>query len=85
MIRDLDSLKRASGSGDAQQIHIPAELAAHLAVGMLAKSGLARKKSEPKAIPARSTLKRAAERISASSKAGDVAISIARRLVRRFI
>jgi hypothetical protein len=85
VIGDLDSLKRATGSGGAQQIHIPAELAAHLAVGMLAKSGLARKKSEPKSIPARSSLKRVAERISASSRIGNVAISIARRIVRPFI
>jgi hypothetical protein len=85
VIGDLDSLRRATGSSDTRDVHIPAELAAHLAVGMLAKSGLARKKSEPKAIPARSTLKRAAERISASSTVGNVVISIVRRIVRRFI
>lgn len=85
VIGDLTSLTRATGGGNEQQVQISAELAAHLAVGMLAKSGLARKKSAPKAIPARSTLKRVAERISASSRIGNFAIAIARRIVRRFI
>jgi hypothetical protein len=85
VIGDLESLKRATGVGSVMEVHIPAELAAHLAVGMLAKSGLARKKSEPKPIPARSTLKRVADRISASSRFGNAAISIARRLLRHFI
>lgn len=85
VIGDLESLAQASGSAGERQVHIPAELAAHLTVGMLVKSGLARKRSEPKPIPARSTLKRVAERISSSSKVGNVAVSIVRRAVRRFI
>jgi len=85
VIGDLENLTRASGSSGAQQVNIPADLAAHLAVGMLVKSGLARKKSEPKPIPARSSLKRFAERLSSSSRAGNLLVSVARRLLRRFI
>ena len=78
-------MTRASASSGAQQVHIPAELAAHLTVGMLVKSGLARKKSAPKLIPARSTLKKLAERISVSSRLGNFVIAAARRILRRFI
>ena len=85
VIGDLENLAQASGSAGDRHVHIPAELAAHLTVGMLVKSGLARKRSEPKPIPARSTLKRVAERLSSSSKVGNVAVSIVRRAVRRFI
>ena len=85
VIGDLESLTRASASNGAQQVHIPAALAAHLTVGMLVKSGLARKKSEPKPIPARSTLKKLAERSSASSRLGNFVIAAARRILRRFI
>jgi hypothetical protein len=77
-------LTRASASSGAQQVHIPADLAAHLTVGMLVKSGLARKKSAPKPIPARSTVKKLAERISASSRLGNFVIAVARRVLRRF-
>ena len=78
-----DSTAQAVATGT--QVHIPAELAAHLAVGMLAKAGLAHKKSEPKPIPARSSLKIVAGRISASSRLGNLAVSASRRILRRFI
>jgi hypothetical protein len=52
---------------------------------MLVKSGLARKKSAPKPIPARSTVKKLAERISASSRIGNFVAAAARRILRRFI
>jgi hypothetical protein len=85
VIGDLEGLTRASASSGAQQVHIPAELAAHLTVGMLVKSGLARKKSAPMPIPARSTMKKVAERISASSSIGNFVIAVVRRMLRRFI
>jgi hypothetical protein len=85
VIGDLEGLTRASASSGAQQVHIPAELAAHLTVGMLVKSGLARNKSAPKPFPARSTMKKFAERISASSRIGNFVVAVARRMLRRFI
>lgn len=85
---DLNSLKRVVGSGGYQPVTITAELAAYLAVGMVTKSGLARKRSIVKAVVvnkglARGAVKRMAERISASSQFGNAAISVARRLLRR--
>ncbi len=85
VIGDLESLTRAVAAPTAGQVHIPADLAAHLTVGMLVKGGLAKKKGAPKPIPARSTIKRIAQRVSSSSRIGSVAVSAARRLARRFI
>lgn len=85
VIGNLKDLTRASASNGAQQVNIPAELAAHLAVGMLVKSGLARKKSESRLISSRSTLMRAAERISASSKLGELVVRASTRILRRLI
>ena len=85
VIGDLESLTRATASRGLQNVIIPAELAAHLAVGMLVKSGLARKRSEIKKTPARSRAKRIAEKISSSSRIGNFAIAIARRILRRLI
>lgn len=85
VIGDVESLTHAQAAVTGTQVHIPAELAAHLAVGMLAKAGLARKKSEPKPIPARSRLKIVAGRISASSRLGNLAVSASRRILRRFL
>jgi hypothetical protein len=85
VIGDLEGLTRASASNGVQQVNIPAELAAHLAVGMLVKSGLARKKSGSRLMPARSTLRRAAERISASSKVGELIVRASTRILRRLI
>ena len=85
VIGDVESLTHAQAVATGTQVHIPAELAAHLAVGMLAKAGLAHKKSEPKPIPARSSLKIVAGRISASSRLGNLAVSASRRILRRFL